>query len=240
MTRFSPHPIARASATVIAIAGTVISMSALAIAVVWVAVLLPMFVATRLLRQHAIFVLAVFTPISLQLVLVWGFVVGASPGAPVGSSPEGGLAFALLTALRIGLLGGIVQLSVLTIRSEQLIYTFTACGLRGDWLIAALGTFALGPELALRSQQVLTARYARGLVADRHFLTRLRQLPYLLRPLFGWVLRSAIQRSEAWHQRQLIHRLGDSRAQDSSHSVVGSGIYLALATAWLLCNALWR
>lgn len=237
--RLSPHPLARAAATVLGVLGTLLSVNPWTMAAVWLGVLLPVIIAARIYRQHAIFVLAILAPISLQLFLVWGLVVGAAPGTPVGSSPSAGLAFAARTTIRIALLAAILQLSVLTIRPERLVYTFTRCGVRGDWLVAALGTFALGPELALRAQQVLTARYSRGLAPDRRLLTRMRQMPYLLRPLFAWVLRSSIQRSEAWHQRHLIRRLTEANAGSLSDSLVGSFVLLSAAMVWCLYGLFW-
>ena len=233
-----PHPVARGIATVLAMAGTLCAGNLVWIGVAWLAVVCPIIVLAGAGRQHARFVLTIVAPIGLALLFVWGWLVGAPPGVAVGSSPHAGYHFAALVGLRLALLGGITQLCLLTIPTSELVVTLKHWGLRGEGLIIVIGSFSLLPELQLRADQVLTARYARGFVRNANLLSRARQLPHLLRPLFAWALRSAIQRSESWEHRGLIAKVLAAREKTKTWSSVMSALYLGLAICWLTCNVL--
>lgn len=236
MRRYEPSPRARGAAAAAAIVGTLISNDLHLLLLAWLGILLPLTIAGGIARQHMKFVTVFLGPVTAALLLVWGWMVAAPPGMPVGSSPEEGLSFGCMVALRLTVLGGVIQLCFLTISPEQLIATVRCWGLRGEGLVIVAGTLALGPELRLRSDQVLTARYARGLVPNRSFSNRLRQLPFLLRPLLAWVLRSAIQRSEIWHQRGLLARLQTLPVEPCAGSSTGSAFFVFLAFSWLVYN----
>lgn len=240
----APHPLARGIATVLAVAGTLCVRGVEVTALVWLALLWPMLFFGGVWRQHARFVLAVVLPICLALLFVWGFLVGAPPGDAVGSSPRNGYHFAALVALRLAVLGGIMQLSLLTIASEDLAQTLTGWGVRGEGLVIVIGAFALLPELRLRADQVLTARYARGFVRKSTMLNRGRQFPHLLRPLFAWALRSAIQRAELWEQRGLVARLQGDCGERRRYSLGSSAFFLTCGVGWCVFGILnvtaWR
>jgi energy-coupling factor transporter transmembrane protein EcfT len=233
-----PHPRARGIATVLALAGTLCARDFLAVGVVWLAVVVPIAAVAGIGRQHFRFVLTIVAPIAVALLFVWGWLVGAPPGAPVGSSPEGGCRFAALVGLRLALLGGIAQLCLLSIPTGELVFTLKRWGLRGEGLVIVIGAFSLLPELRLRADQVLTARLARGFVRKAGFISRARQLPHLLRPLFAWALRSAIQRSESWEHRGLILKLQSAEARRKTWSGPVSILFLGLSTSWLAYNLL--
>jgi energy-coupling factor transport system permease protein len=230
------HPVARGLAAAVAVAGTLLGTSVLGAAVAWVAVLIPLTALAGVLRQHLRFVLTILTPISLALFVIWGWIVGAPPGAPVGSAPAAGAGFAALVALRLALLGGIGQLCFSTIPSDRLVSTLRSWGIKGEGLVIAVSSLTLVPEMQLRAEQVLTARYARGFVRNRNLFSKLQQVPHLLRPLMAWVLRSAIQRAEGWEQRRLLVRMGDGVIYTGDSSLARSSFYLLMATAWLVCG----
>lgn len=191
-------------------------------------------------RQHVIFLAIVVAPIGIMLVLVWGWIVGAPPGALAYSDHAGGVTFAAETTLRIALLGGLFTLVVRTIPQEEVVSTLRAWGCRKETLVVLVGTLALLPELRARAEQILTARYARGLIADRRFTSRLRQLPYLLRPLTAWVLRSALQRGETWAQRDLIARIERLPQNTANSSDTMSAGVIITAALFLMLSVLHR
>lgn len=230
----SPHPRARATATLVAIAGTMIAGHPAVIAGVWFAVLIPLLVASGAMKRHLAFLAGAIAPLTLVTVVIWGWIVAAPPGMPLGSAPLEGVRFALLIGVRLAVLGGILQLAMLTIRSDELARTLSSCGVRGDAMVATLGAFVLPPELRLRAEQVVVARHARGLMRTRTPLNRLKQLPQILRPLFVWVLRSSVQRADSWQQRQLLSRLLETSALRVRFSAAASVTYVGLAAGWLV------
>ena len=144
-----------------------------------------------------------------------------------------------MIALQLTVFAAVFQLCFLTIPQSQLLVTFWHWGIRKDNLIVAIGAFTVWPELKLRAEQILTARHARGLMRDRRFSTRLRQIPFLLRPLLTWSLRAAIQRSEFWGQRQILSRVAQMRHQGGS-SLPANLLTAGAAIIWLGYNAVTR
>ena len=236
-----PHPKARLAATGLALLGTLLMRDPVAMALLWAGVLVPIVAAGRIMKPYGQFLLTILLPIALALALVWGVIVAAPPGAEMGSNRHAGLLYAAAVVLRLALLGGILQVCFLTIPPNELPYTLSQWGLRGDAMVVALGVYALLPELRTRTSQVLVARSARGLVPNRSLLSNAKQLPFLLRPLFAWALRAAIQRSEHWRQRQLLSRV-ERLSADSSRvtSRVASVAIVSLAAVWFLLGVAGR
>lgn len=233
---WTPPPRARLLACGLAIAGTLITRnpillaSALPCLFVWL-------VCVGLGRSFLRILTVVWLPIAVSLIVVWGGIVGAAPNEPLGSNRLAGVLYALSTILRLVLMGGILQLTWASIHPLAIPWTLSRCGLRGDTLTIVISTYILLPELSMRAEQVLTARRARGLGATSLF-GKLRELPILLRPLFAWALRSAIQRSENWNQRQLT-TLSQDPIQMPNESVLAGSLFIFLAAAWFVTSLLW-
>ena len=185
-----------------------------------------------ILHIYLKFAAGVLLPTTAMLLIVWGLVARAPPSMPMGSDPRGGAAYAGVIALRISVLGGILQLALLSIPPRLLPVTLRACGLRGEGLVVALGVFAIGPELKLRAEQIITARKARGLIQTGR-IARFREITRLLRPLFVWSIRSAVQRSEAWQQRTLLLKVDQLPFDSEEFSPAGGIAILVLSIAWL-------
>jgi hypothetical protein len=151
--------------------------------------------------------LRVFVGLALALCLLWGVVIRAAPGQPIGSDPVSGLRHAALTVLRLFCASVVAHIAILGIPTKDLPKSLAACGVHGGLLVAVLGAIALVPEAELRTSQVLTARYARGLSKGRTFWGLATHLPATFRPVLAWTLRSALSRSEMWSQRGLVERL---------------------------------
>jgi energy-coupling factor transporter transmembrane protein EcfT len=234
------HPTARAVAALGAVAGTLLIRQPIPLAALWLVVLLPLIVHARLERRHLVFVCWIVLPVSVALFVVWGFIVGAPPGAAAGVDPAGGIRFATLTTLRLLVLGAIWQLCFLTLPFHGLAATLRSWGIRGDALVACLGSFAVIPEVSARARQVIAARAARGFLGRASWLSRARQLAALLPPLVAWVLRSAVQRDEQWRHRGLIqrfHERSERRLEWSSRglSLVAGGVFwlaFAIYSRW--------
>jgi energy-coupling factor transporter transmembrane protein EcfT len=216
---------------VIALAGTFIvdRWLALAIAVAVVAVLLA---RAGLARVFLIFILTILGPTWLMLLLAWGLIVRAAPGEVMGTDPGGGAVYATMIALRLALLGGVIQLGMLSVPPRLLPVTLRGWGIKGDGLVVALGVFAVGPELLLRAEQVATARKARGL-AQRGVTGQLREITRMLRPLFVWSIRSAVHRSEAWQQRAILLKVDQLPFAENEFWPAGGVIAVVLSVAWL-------
>jgi energy-coupling factor transport system ATP-binding protein len=184
-------------------------------------IILPLLIASGAVRLYLRFALLILSPIALALFIVWGGIVKALPGQPVGSSPTGGMIFATVITLRIALLSGLFQAIFGTMRGDKLISNLAKWGITGDLLIIILATLAIVPEGKLRADQVLTSRLARGLVKKRGWINNTRQIPYILRPMLGWTLRSAVERAELWQHRRLLERLQNNSKSGRPYLISG-------------------
>ena len=220
----------------LACVGTFIGNQPLTLTLGWLLAVVPLCVLTRVLRAHIKFIAVVLAPIACMQILVWGILIGAPPGEPLGVNPKGGIDFALVMSLRLALLGGTLQLSLLTIPPDRIAMTLWRWGIRNDRLIVVLSAYVLGPEMRLRANQVRESRLASGLIPDRSLITAAHHLPGVLIPLFAWALRSAVHRADEWQRRQLLRPLAQlARAPEDASWLASVGVVL-LAAVWVGLN----
>jgi len=224
-------PKARLAAMTIAAAGVFIAGRCLPILIA-LAVVLALLIRAGLAGVFLKFIITMLGPAALMLVLIWGLVTRAPPGAAMGSDPRGGAVYAAMISLRLALLGGVLQLALLSVPSRLLPPTLRGWGIKGEGMVVALGVFAVGPELVLRAEQITTARKARGL-AGRGAAARLRELTRMIRPLFVWSIRSAVHRSEAWQQRAILLKVDQLPFAENEFWPAGGTIAVLLSVAWL-------
>jgi len=205
----------------------------------WGLALLPLFLSTDTIGDHSRFALYALLPLAFALVGVWGWLIGAPPGASQGSDPLGGVTYGLRISARLLLLTGIFQLCFLSLPEQELAYTLQRWGLSSSGVAVVVGGLSLWPEAERRAQQIMTARYARGLVPNRRILTRIKQLPFLLRPLLVWILRSGVERAEAWRQRGIVDQIGESDLESFETSDWANLVVTIAGFGWLAFG-LWR
>jgi len=208
-------PAARLATLIILVAATFIDTRIVLLPIVLI--VLGIFIAIDgLFPVFLKFLLGAELPMTLMLIGVWGWVAKAPPGVPMGTDPIGGVRFALLISLRLAVLGGAFQLAMLSIPTRLLPATLRGWGLRGEGLVVALGVFAV-------------SRWA-----------GIKQLPYLLRPLLVWSIRSAVHRADVWEQRAMLLRVEQLPTESNPFSSVAGAISLALAILWLIAAIFFR
>lgn len=187
-------------------------------------------------RAHTKYLVAAILPIYIALLLIWGVVV-PPPVAEIGQATDAsGYLYATTIALRLAGLGAVIQLCFLPLlKRGDLITTLRGWGLRGTSLIVTLSTLALVEDINYRVRQVMEARIARGM-SPHGLINDIKQLPVVLRPLFVFILHSAIKRAELWHHRNLRHRLGDTQATREPASLPAGLITMGLAILWMGLN----
>jgi len=231
-----PSPLLRLALFLLAATGAILASSPLVLGAGWIGIAVPLAILTGTAIAHARFLVIVVTPIAVMLFVVWGWLIGAPPGAGHDSDRIAGILFAATTSLRLVVLGAAAQLFLLTIPRSQLTSTLRAWGLRGDLLLAGLATFVFFPELRVRADQILTARMARGLVPDLRLTTRIRQIAPSLGLLFTLAVRAAVNRADHWAEQ---HLFDDEDTVVSEHPIeykVGavSAILIGLVAIWLV------
>ena len=238
-TSIGPSATARLIALIAAVVGVFVCTGPYVLISAWLVVLVPLHVLTRTARPLGYAVAIAVLPIGIMAFFVWGFLVGAPPGLPVGSDPRGGMEFGTMIGFRVAVLASITQLCLLTIPTDQLAVTFRRFGLRGEALVVILVSYTIIPELRLRMSQVITARTARGL-RGTSILARVRDLTSMMLPVVAWTLRAAVQRADTWHHRKLLGRIEELANMRQETSAVQSGLVVILAGGWLVTTVIMR
>jgi energy-coupling factor transport system permease protein len=220
-------------AVILAAIGAIVTKNLILLAIGWGLLILPLAKIFGILRQHLQFIFVVILPLLILLFVVWHFIIGAPPDRSIGSDPDGGTIYALTTAVRLMVLGGLAQIAFLPIPLDDLPYVLTQVGIKGDLLVIIISSFALIPEFNQRANKIITARYARGLIKDRSFISRLIQLPYLVRPLFTGALTTAVDRVEIWERWGHVESFNSLAHSPKKAPKPISFLYLAAALGWL-------
>lgn len=239
VVHFEPSPRTRAFATGIALVGVVASPSFHSLAI------LLLFCAGTLLAQGKIgsfarFLLTVWLPLALGLFLVWGFLVRGSPQTGNGSGAADGVKFAGIVSLRVATLAALFQAAVLSLAGLRLASFLKSLGLSPSATATIVSIFNLWPDFARRSEQVVAARCARGLMPDRHLWTRVRQIPWTVRTLFIGALGHSLERAARWEAESLPNRLAEASetVTQAKPSRWVNASWLAAAITWTIL-ALW-
>jgi energy-coupling factor transporter transmembrane protein EcfT len=220
-------------AVVLAAIGSIVTKNPVLLGVAWGLVILPLTKIFSISKQHLQFIAFVILPLFAILFGVWYFLLGAPPDRPLGSDPHGGAIYALTTTVRLAVLGGLAQIVFVPIPLDDLPYVLTQVGIKGDLLVIITSSFALIPEVNQRANKIVTARYARGLVKDRSFVSRLRQLPYLIRPLLTGSLKTALDRMEIWERWGHVENFNSLAHSPKKAPKPISFFYLTTALGWL-------
>jgi hypothetical protein len=236
---WEPSPWFRALASGIALGGVMFTKDVLAL------VALLMICSVLLWAQgHFIqfvrFLLRIWMPVALGLMLVWGVVVQGSPDAGYRSGPTNGYWFALLVATRLAALAALFQTAVLSLRGIRLAHFLKSVGLSPSITAMLVSIFNLWPDFSRRTEQVVAARCARGLMPDRRLITRVRQVPWVLRTLFVGSLAGSLDRVDRWESDQLPQRLFEAAKIHAANSgnIMAGVLWCLIASVWT-ASAIW-
>lgn len=185
------------------------------------------------LTEYATFGITTLLPIGIGLIFVWGVVRRGAPGTE--QSVEAGVLFAIITILRLALLGGIFLTAVLALSPRHLTHLLQTFGLRGQPLAITVSILNLWSDFQHHIEQICTGRCARGLMPNRGFIMRVKQFPFAVRTLLLSVLTYTLDRAETWESSGLIGRLDDlnksSTVSQSYCQQVGFWL-LAMSVVW--------
>lgn len=227
----SPPMLHRGVACFIAIFGTLVA-NRLSLLLIGLLVVLILLSVQKKLSEFVRFGWTTLVPIGSVLVFIWGFVRRGAPGGE--PSLEGGLFFAVFTTMRLALLGAIFLVTVLALSPDRLTDLLNTFGIRGRALAVLVSCVNLWSDFHHLIRQVYIARCARGLMPNRKFTTRARQLPYAVRTLFISALTYSLERTETWESSGLIDRLdrlGNRQIPGDDSRFIGI-LLLALSIAW--------
>lgn len=187
------------------------------------------------LREFVRFARTILLPIAALLILIWGLVRRGAPGGE--QSLAGGMHYAGVIICRLALAGAIFLATVLTLSPDQLIQLLRTFGVRGWALAIIVSRINIWSDFQDHVKKIYVARCGRGLMEDRAFITRLRQLPSTLRTLVISSLHYSLDRAHTWRAGSLIQRLDRLSARSSAAedcSELSGAFVLGLSIAWAI------
>ena len=238
-TQIRPCSRARALATGIALIGVVATAKPLALAIL-VAACIGILIIQGKISFYIRFLVKLWLPLAAGLCLVWGLIVRGNPQAGYASGIAHGLEFAGMVSLRLAALAALFQAAVLSLEGLRLAAFLREVGLSPNATATLVSVFNLWPEFARRTDQVVAARCARGLMTDRRLWTRVRQFPWALRTLFVGSLGSSLDRAHRWEADRLPQRLAETvKNQSDSKAAFEVGIVWCFIAAMWTVISLW-
>lgn len=197
---------------------------------IYIFFILPLIFLTGSINNHIRLLIFGILPISLTFILIYIVIMeGAS----------GGWDFILLRILKILNATTTFQI-VLTIKSDSLFQTFRMIGFKGEKLITLIGTFTVWIDIKRRSEQIITARFARGFIGKRSYLNLTRQFPYILVPLIIGILRTSIERSQTWTQWNIVELVNCKKPESQSFPILINLVIVLLTTLCLITGIIYN
>ncbi len=183
--------------------------------------------------SQTLFLTSFFLPLLFFTCLIWGLLLNTVP-SDWNISFHDPYKFALFISTRLYSLGTTFYLSFYT-SPEKIIHVARIIKLNKNITLILLGISALLPDINYRANKILTARLARGIMPDRKITTRIKQLPYILRPLVVGIFESTVERAENW-ERKNIHQLVDDFPIDKPQINLLDLLAIVLGTGTILLN----
>ena len=184
--------------------------------------ILPLIFAQKNIFAHLRLLAFGIVPIVLTFILLYILIMKGS---------NGGWEFIFLKSLKILCITSVFQIT-LSIPAQLLIPTFKKWGLKGEGLLTVIGAFTVWAEVKTKSNQIITARFARGFIGKRNLINTAKQLPHVLIPLIIGVMRTAVERVDVWEQREIPVLLDKVETSKVKYSI---GLSLMAACApWVV------
>lgn len=226
-----PEPWGRSLLAVMVAGGAIVSHNSIMLGILWLVCFITLLIQGE--GKPALkFLIRLWLPLAAGLAIVWGLAVRGTPDHP-GSGATSGLEYAGTISLRLAALAALFQCAFLSLRGLRLAKHWSKMGLPPNAVAGLVSIFQLWPDFAHRTDQVVAARCARGLMPNRSFLTRLKQLPFSFRTLFLSTLGSSIDRAERWQAEMLPTRLVAAALRRKSDGTwAGTALWGFAAAAW--------
>lgn len=232
-----PHPEARIVAWTLAVIGGWVTADVRILGTGWVLLLIVLGLVGQF-RRHTSFLLMVLAPLAVVMITVWWRVVGAPPHLPFGSNPDAALTYAVRTVLQLGIVGAASQLAFLTIRPDEIWPFARRLGVRGQFLVMILSSFALSAGMPKVVDQTLTCMKARGAIRPNSYSSRFRAIPLVAVNIWRRLIADQFQRVELkWAPQQTLRRVEEIEVEFAWNRSASACI-LSVAAIWFaICLA---
>lgn len=225
----SLHPFTRMTIFIVIITGLFITKDLIILIYAYVFVLF-MIICTGQLKMHLRFLIIAALPFLLLLFAVYLFILKDSHYGNLNDR----LLLALSIFLRITVITSLFQFTF-NLPADKLLYFLRKIGLKGSSLIIVLSSFVVWKDFVNRSNKIVVARYARGYIKKRSLFYGLRQIPYVIKPLFITTLLMTIDRTSSWKQRNFLVEIDELKLIEEKLNP----LEIILNISLILCTLLW-
>lgn len=220
------HPYVRLIFLLGGLTGAILCSSNLSLTCFWIMFLIPLIIIANNFKTHVRFILIVVLPMLVMLLFVHWVTV---------DDMHAGISSTIALLLKLIVYTTVIQLT-LTIPSQDLLPTLKMWGMRKGALITSLGVYVVWVDVFRRSEKILTARFARGYIPERTFITKLKQLPHLLIPLIIGIMRTSTERAESWEQKNLLYRIENIELAKMQYSPILNIVLVVVPIVWAFIN----
>jgi len=117
-------------------------------------------------------------------------------------------------------------------------FTFRKWGFKGSSLMILVGSYFVWVDVVKRSQRILIARFSQGYIQNRTFISKIRQMPFIIIPLIIGILRTASERSDMWNRKDIRSQLDTAKFSEiNGKSLYNLSLY-TICIVWVLYNIL--
>jgi hypothetical protein len=194
--------------------------------------------AVGFVRIHLRLTLAFVIPLAVSS-LVINALIAVAPGELPGDRFGRAVPLAFALAFRVSAIAAAIQLCFLPlIANGNLVNFLRAWRLPDSAVLVIIGGITILAEVRARGRQIFEARLAQGLGTANRW-GALRQIPFMLMPLFVSMLESSAARAILWQERRLVNQLANYRVTDQkTDSACIWCARLVVSCAWCVAAAL--
>lgn len=142
----------------------------------------------------------------------------------------------LVIFLRVTILTSLFQLTF-NVPAGQLLAFLKKLGIKGNLLIITVSSFAVWTDFTIKADKIITARLSRGHLRKRNLVNKVRQIPFVIKPLFVTTLLLALDRTASWKQRNFlseIRNLSIPSEKLSINSILLNIAVILIVTVWII------
>ncbi len=217
------HPFVRITFLLCAFTGSILCDNVLIVFAFYLTIIVPLFFLQNKIFTHLKFLLLGVVPIFLSFILLNIIVL---------QSKSGGWEYIFERVLRLTVYASIFQI-VLTIPANDLFNTFKKWGLKGESLVTVISAFAVWSEITNRADKIVTARLSKGYVKRRNIFSMAMQFPYTLNPLIIGVIRTAVERADSWHNKNILNLIDNYIGTENKYNLILNTVIVIISISYL-------
>lgn len=228
--KFSLHPYVQVAIFIVLITGIFLTPNLFFLFAGYLIVLF-LLLASRQIHLHIKMLLIANLPFLIMLIFVYVIILKNH----VPTSDLTGLNYSFMLFLRVTIMTSLFQ-QILNVPAEQLLFFFRKLRVNKSLLIVIVSSFTIWKDFISKGDRIVTARLARGFLKNRSIANRIKQVPFIIKPLLAVTLISSLERAASWKQRKLLLKIieiDSNILRRVNYSLSFNIVILAIVSFWL-------